>query len=254
MGLGGESGGPDPSAAHTGENVYGYNLWGDYYNSIPETHLTTPPIDCSGLYGLRLRYWRWLGVESPDHDHASVRISTDGVYWPEVWSNDEECADTSWVLQEIDLGDIVNDQPTVYLRWTMGTTDFLRMYCGWNIDDIQLLAFSSNAAVGAAASDRMVMDASQEPVLRLDPITPNPFNPTTRISFTLPTAGHVRLAVYDARGSLVIQLVDGHRDAGHLVTAWQGRDAAGRQVSSGVYFVRLQAEHFEATRRAVLVR
>ncbi|MBU0638620.1 MAG: hypothetical protein KKB50_07135, partial [Planctomycetes bacterium] len=53
-GGGGEYGGPDPTSGHTGNYVYGYNLSGDYDNNMPERHLTSTPIDCTGLTNMRL--------------------------------------------------------------------------------------------------------------------------------------------------------------------------------------------------------
>jgi len=69
-------GGPDPTAGYTGDNVLGYNLYGDYPNNLSETNLTSTAIDCSNLFGITLKFWRWLGVEQPTYDHAYVRIST----------------------------------------------------------------------------------------------------------------------------------------------------------------------------------
>ena len=137
-GLGGETGGPDPGAGHTGANVYGYNLQGDYPNGIPGHNLTSTAIDCSHLDKISLKFWRWLGVEHSAFDHASVKVSTDGQTWTSVWENPSELADTEWTQQEIDLTSVAAGQPTVYLRWTMGPTDGGAVYCGWNIDDIEL--------------------------------------------------------------------------------------------------------------------
>ncbi len=139
-GGGGEHGGPDPTGGHTGSNVYGYNLYGDYPNNMPEYDLTSTAIDCTGLGGLQLSFWRWLGVEQPPYDHAYVRVSDNGYDWTTVWENGVEIADSSWIYQEFDISAVADDQPTVYLRWTMGTTDHGWRYCGWNIDDVQLSA------------------------------------------------------------------------------------------------------------------
>jgi hypothetical protein len=57
-----------------------------------------------------------------------------------VWENTAQVADGSWIEQEIDISAVADYQPTVYLRWTMGTTDGSWQFCGWNIDDVQLLA------------------------------------------------------------------------------------------------------------------
>jgi len=137
-GGGGEYGGPDPTSGHTGNNVYGYNLNGDYEDNLPERHLTSTDIDCSNLTQVQLKFWRWLGVEQPAYDHAYVRVSNDGVNWVQAWSNPSEITENNWSYQAFDISDVADNQPTVYLRWTMGTTDGGWRYCGWNIDDVEI--------------------------------------------------------------------------------------------------------------------
>ncbi|MCK9995476.1 MAG: hypothetical protein KAH56_04255 [Candidatus Krumholzibacteria bacterium] len=68
---------------------------------------------------------------------------------------------------------------------------------------------------------------------------PNPFNPMTTIRFDLPQAGMVSLSVYDVRGRALCTLGDGFMAAGAHEIAWNGRDDQGRQLGTGVYFVRL---------------
>ena len=81
---------------------------------------------------------------------------------------------------------------------------------------------------------------------------PNPFNPTTTLSYQLTQPGQIRLAVYNTMGQLVVTLVDGPRPAGTHAAVWNGADAAGRMVSSGVYFVRLTA-NANSEREALVV-
>jgi hypothetical protein len=83
---------------------------------------------------------------------------------------------------------------------------------------------------------------------------PNPFNPETQIVYGLPEAGRVRLTVYNALGQAVRTLVDEARGPGRHAVRWDGRDEAGRAVSSGVYLYRIQAGGFEAVRRMVLLK
>lgn len=84
---------------------------------------------------------------------------------------------------------------------------------------------------------------------------PNPFNPSTEIGFDLPLRERVRLSVYDATGRLVRTLVAGEAiPAGHHSRIWNGRDDAGRQVSSGVYFARLESRSAHATKKLTLVK
>jgi hypothetical protein len=83
---------------------------------------------------------------------------------------------------------------------------------------------------------------------------PNPFNPQTTLSFSLPTASHVKLAVYDVGGRLVTTLVDENRTPGVHHVVWDGRDAKQRRVASGVYFYAIEAGGFTETKRMVLVK
>jgi hypothetical protein len=71
---------------------------------------------------------------------------------------------------------------------------------------------------------------------------PNPFNPSTRISFSLPQAGTVTLRVFDILGQQVTTLVNGPMGAGAHEAEWNGRDAAGRVLASGVYFYRIEVK------------
>ncbi|HUU82100.1 MAG TPA: C25 family cysteine peptidase [Phycisphaerae bacterium] len=157
-GQGGQPGvyGPDPTSGYTGLNVYGYNLEGNYPSLLPETHLTSGPVDCTGQHNLRLKFWRWLGVQNPSRDHAYVRVSNNGTDWVTVWENSEEIDDWAWTEMELDVSAVADDQPTVYLRWTMGATDLGGSCCGWNIDDIRLLAFSCPPAMGDLNDDGRV--------------------------------------------------------------------------------------------------
>ncbi len=84
--------------------------------------------------------------------------------------------------------------------------------------------------------------------------TPNPFNPLTTIRMTTPKPGYVRLGVYNANGRLVRTLVDGQLDAGGFPVVWDGKDDSGSTVGSGVYFARMEAGDFRATRKMVLLR
>ena len=84
---------------------------------------------------------------------------------------------------------------------------------------------------------------------------PNPFNPRTLVSFDLPAALPVNLAVYDLAGRRVRTIVAGDLlGEGEHTRTWLGRDEQGRAVASGVYFWRLEAGEIRATQRVTLVR
>ncbi len=84
---------------------------------------------------------------------------------------------------------------------------------------------------------------------------PNPFNPATTISFDLPQEAAVDLHVFDVAGRLVRVLAQGkHWTAGRVEMKWDGRDDLGGLAPAGVYFYRLKAGEFVATRRMTLVK
>ena len=85
-------------------------------------------------------------------------------------------------------------------------------------------------------------------------IAPNPFNPATRIEFTLDGPAPVRLAVYAVSGRLVRRLVDEELPGGVHAATWDGTDASGTSVASGIYFVRLTTGKQTLVRKAVLTR
>ncbi len=88
----------------------------------------------------------------------------------------------------------------------------------------------------------------------LGPNRPNPFNPATSIRYSLDKAVNVKLAIYNVLGQEVRLLVRQFQPEGNYTVAWDGRDAAGRQVSTGLYLYRLQAGRDVVTRKMVLAK
>ncbi|RLE36102.1 MAG: hypothetical protein DRJ61_01635, partial [Acidobacteria bacterium] len=105
----------------------------------------TTAFDCTDLAQVSVKFWRHLNVEQPSYDHAYLRVSSDGVNWSDAWQNTSEVTDSSWTQVEYDISDVADGQSTVYLRWTMGTTDSGWRYSGWNIDDVEVWGLESVA-------------------------------------------------------------------------------------------------------------
>ncbi|MBI4427502.1 MAG: T9SS type A sorting domain-containing protein [Ignavibacteriales bacterium] len=83
---------------------------------------------------------------------------------------------------------------------------------------------------------------------------PNPFNPSTRVTYSLLKAGQVRLSVYDVTGREVARLVDGYQFVGDYNVTWNSKDAVGGVLPSGVYFARIQADNEVATAKMILAK
>jgi flagellar hook assembly protein FlgD len=87
--------------------------------------------------------------------------------------------------------------------------------------------------------------------LRLEAARPNPFVSTTLLRFALPTAGAVRIAVYDIRGRRVAELVDREFGAGDHTVVWDGTDSRGEALAAGLYFVMLDGGDRRAVSKVV---
>jgi choice-of-anchor B domain-containing protein len=83
---------------------------------------------------------------------------------------------------------------------------------------------------------------------------PNPFNPSTTLSYEIPTAATVELTVYDTAGKRVRTLVNGFEEAGPHSVEWDARDDRQQPVAAGVYFARLSASGKTDTKRLVFVK
>jgi flagellar hook assembly protein FlgD len=84
--------------------------------------------------------------------------------------------------------------------------------------------------------------------------SPNPFRQMTTMRFTLGKDAHVSLRIYSIAGRLVNTLVDCKKPAGLHMVHWDGIDANGNKVPSGVYFYRIEAGEYMATKKMVVVR
>ena len=83
---------------------------------------------------------------------------------------------------------------------------------------------------------------------------PNPFNPTTTISYSIPTDGNVELIVYNIRGQKVKTLISGTQPTGVYNITWNGKDENSRSVSSSVYFYKLRSSGKTAVKKMLLLK
>jgi C1A family cysteine protease len=244
QGLGGLNGSPDPAYAFTGDNVYGYNLAGDYTNNMTEKHLTSTAINCNNLYGVQLRFMRWLGVEGPDYDHAYVRVSNDGSNWTTVWANEAEMTGGTWEESVLDISSVADNQESVYLRWTMGSTDGGWVYCGWNLDDVQILG------VEDLTTETITLPGHSS--LKLGNY-PNPFLSETSIEYELSQGSQVSLVIYDVLGRKINTLVDGVQSAGNKRVIWNGTDGDDCKVNAGIYICILRRGNQISSQKMLLI-
>ncbi len=88
----------------------------------------------------------------------------------------------------------------------------------------------------------------------LSPNYPNPFNPWTSINYSLGQRTDVDLSIYNSLGQKIVTLVDETKPAGEYVVRWNGRDSNGREVSSGVYFYKLETTEYTRSHKMILLK
>jgi hypothetical protein len=144
------------------------------------------------------------------------------------------------------IQDIVFMDDSIYLALSC------ELYIGdyWEERDVYVQKVDVNSIVGASphtappVQDGCTLQAY-----------PNPFNPSTKISFSLPQDAHTEIIIFNCRGQRVQTLLNGTYEAGSYSVDWTGRDAADKPVSSGVYFYQLKVNgHAELTKKAILLK
>ncbi|MFH1501934.1 MAG: FlgD immunoglobulin-like domain containing protein [Candidatus Eisenbacteria bacterium] len=141
--------------------------------------------------------------------------------------------------------------------WGMGFEPFMgpwselryppqHAWAGASID----LAFGLKMGYGTGVPDELTPES-----YKLRQNAPNPFNPKTTIRYDVPAeGGHVEIRIVDVAGRLVRTLVNERQTEGEKSVEWDGRDEAGNQMATGVYFYRLTAAGVEESRKMLLLK
>ncbi len=150
-----------------------------------------------------------------------------------------------WLEYRYQLPGAVGD--TLQIRFRL-TTDEADVAEGVYVDDVSVIVSDTPSDTGVEPAQ------GDEPMLLLHQNHPNPFSPSTLISFSLLAAGEVELTVYNIQGRLIRTLLGDTRPAGEYEVAWDGTDEFGVDVAAGVYLYRLRLGEQEDTRKMILVR
>jgi hypothetical protein len=155
----------------------------------------------------------------------------------------------------------VNEHPAVDKYPDIAVDGEGRIWCVWSSNregedkwDYSIWA-SYTTGVGIKEEDFI-----QPPKSAIESIYPNPFQSSTTISYSVAgklganTSQFVELKVFDVNGREVKMLASGEKTPGHYEIVWNGTDAKGARCANGVYFIRMNAEGFNANGRLVLIR
>jgi hypothetical protein len=177
---------------------------------------------------------------------ARVRVVADGAsHVREVNAGSGYCSQDSPTL-EFGLGS-VSTLDTIEVNWPSGNRQVYADPSPTMSVDRRVMYREWDGTTGVD-EERLPAD------LRLENCFPNPFNPSTTISFVLPAQGPVDLSIFDVYGRLVRTLLKNDMSAGEHTTGWDGRDSDGAAASTGIYFVRLEVQGEVRTKKIILMK
>lgn len=209
-----------------------------------------PPIDLSGDPDMETASIRWQERAKRDGvgGYQYFDVSTDGgTSWQEIEYR-LEAGTFDWGEEEISYSlNAYIGMSDVRVRLRAGTGTGPEHYLYWYVDNVEV--FYTKDATGiegdlpAIGGKAALHDAS-----------PNPFNPRTRVSFTLAETADVSLRIFDVSGRLVRTLLDGRELAGDHSVSFDGRDNKGAALPSGVYTARLVTGETVQTTRLLMLK
>lgn len=184
--------------------------------------------------------------------HSHLALSS-GYYW--LGGNDQAIEGTfTWVTGEaFSYQNFVLGEPDDDIA-TGGGGDFLALSAaswGWFDTNGNFIGLVTGAIAEVAGPTGIVSPSAVNAEILARPSVTSDL---TRLSFALPSAASVRVCVYDVSGRLVRTLANGTLELGSHELTWDTRDDRAQQVSSGVYFVYLQADRTSSSRKVVVMR
>ncbi len=185
----------------------------------------------------------WAGHSSAYLANATLRVhvsADNGVNWNQVYELVDDGLSWSWHYVNIDLSDYKNNSD-VKLAF---------QYVGMDGD----LVVIDNVVVFTETTDIDDETNSYKNIVTLKQNTPNPFNPSTSISYNLPQKADVSLNIYNIKGQLVKKLVKEVQEQGDHSVVWHGKDSSGDDCGSGVYFYRLISGENSVIKKMVLLK
>ncbi|MBI4548299.1 MAG: choice-of-anchor B family protein [Ignavibacteriae bacterium] len=209
---------------------------GGNYPDNSKAYFLTPPVVIQPNMVLRFKHIAIIAILdfgfveiSKDHNKTfSILSGYNSQRYPSLWGDLR--ADTGdWVAETFSLSSYVND--TVIIRFRMLANSTTNAD-GWYVDDLSI----------DFATDIQEQAVTEIPeAFSLSPNYPNPFNPTTSITYSLPVRSMVTLRIFDLLGQEVATLVNSREEAGFHVMVWDGRNKNSMPLGSGAFLYRLDA-------------
>jgi hypothetical protein len=227
---------------------------GDYDNDGDLDLLAVGPGTALGLYRNDTQNGNhWIGVTCVGTVSNRAGIGT------KVRAKATINGNPVWQLREVSAQNTFNGHNSLRVHFGFGnTTTIDSLKFEWPSGEV-------DALVNVAADQFLTMTEGSSPTsvedavagidgFALHPNYPNPFNPSTTITYTIPKDDHVRLGIYNIRGELIRNLVGSFQPAGDFSVVWDGRNDRGQVAASGIYLIRIEAGAFRQMRKMMLIK
>jgi hypothetical protein len=250
----------DPADGHASANSMNDSPGANYGDNANNTMELAISLDLSGSLSGTAEFWAHWEIEDA-WDGAFFEISTNGGgSWTPlgtaftttssgqggqlpggapVFDNNQ----AGWVLNTVNLEPWL-DETDVLFRFRL-SSDTSVGYSGFFVDDFEIMVVREEAVAPVPDTPARTVALGA---------WPNPFNPSTTVKFSVPTAGPVSLNVYDLQGRLVKTLAHGHFSGGDHARVWDGTTNNGSRAASGSYVVRMTAGPNQAVTKLSLVK
>ncbi|MFP4023110.1 MAG: hypothetical protein ACLFVR_01190 [Thiohalospira sp.] len=138
-GISGFKGKPDPEEAYSGQYVIGTDLIDDghYVNNLTDTAYVAemPNFNAKYYRDIKLSFYRWLNIDT--FDDSKILTSSDGENWNQVWLNTATSnTENLWSLHTYNLSSYLEREELARIMFSLGPTNNINTYSGWNIDDV----------------------------------------------------------------------------------------------------------------------
>jgi len=257
-------------------NVRWLNRNGDHFADMYANNPTGPPADGSdwvhghpdgagAKYGMNSTKWGWTSITHTAvnfTDYGSV-LGGDGsglfrfqptnipstIQW---WSMIVDHDDSDWDGLYISIGE--DDNGTRSNDWAPEATDEAPVNPYSYHWFAQLPYDQKRVSLGEPMTAVAELGGATPDVAELGDAYPNPFNPETTIRFNLPWEAPVKVDVFNEQGQLVTTLIDDQMGPGNFTVTWDGRDANGSQVASGMYIYKIKSGDLNMSKKVTFLK
>jgi len=230
-----------PGIAYNGQNCAATVLAGNYsepVNSrlIRHTSFVVP----AASENPRIRFWYWFSFAADDWGEVQIKTSTGA--WESISNRIDNYGSNAWSYGSVDISAYADSTVQIAFYFYSDLHNYYGdVSSGWYIDEINIVGYiPTNISVNQSIyPDKFLLQQNY----------PNPFNPSTNIKYSIPEMGFVTLKVFDVLGNEVATLVNEEKPAGSYVIEFNGSE-----ITSGIYFYKLQAGNFVEIKKMIFLK